>query len=240
MKLAGLISISLLLTSVAAAEDRVVDRRLEFLSALRERAYFDYALLYLEQLEARKDLPDELRQVLPLEKALIMLEDVRRSTAAAEQHAQLDLASGELSRFLQANPNHERAAQANSELGQVFVQKGRVDVFQSRSPANLRRKSELRNSAREFFQKAREVFTKAEAQHKAAFEKFDTHIDQKKFPKEYAARRAAEKNYLQAQFNLAHVTFYESETFDPGSDENIKLWNKQPYNLKKSTMPTAA
>ncbi len=44
MKLAWLISISLVLTTVAAAEDRVVDRRLEFLSALRERANFDYAL----------------------------------------------------------------------------------------------------------------------------------------------------------------------------------------------------
>ncbi len=177
----------------------------------------------MEQLEARQDLPDELSQVLPLEKALILLEDVRQSTAAAEQHAQLDLASGELSRFLQANPDHERAAQANSELGQVYVQKGRVDVFQSRSPANVRRKSELRKSAREYFQKARKVFTQAEAQHKAAFEKFDTHIDQQKSPKEYAARRVAEKNYLQAQFILAHVTFYESETFEPGSDENEKL-----------------
>ncbi|WP_339909183.1 hypothetical protein [Symmachiella dynata] len=233
MKLAWLISISLVLTTVAAAEDRVGDRRLEFLSALRERAYFDYALLYLEQLEARQDLSDELRQELPLEKALILLEDVRQSTAAAEQHAQLDLASAELSRFLQANPDHERAAQANSELGQVFVQKGRVDVFQSRSPSNLRRKSELRKSAREYFQKAREVFTKAEAQHKAAFEKFDTHIDQKKYPKEYAARRAAEKNYLQAQFNLAHVTFYESETFDAGSDENKKLLEKAAAQFEK-------
>jgi len=233
MKLAWLVPIWLVLTVFAVAEERVVDRRLEFLGALRERAYYDYALLYLEQLEGRQDLPDTIRQVLPLEKALILLQEVRQSTAAAEQHAQLDLASGELARFLKEHPDHERAAQANSELGQVFVQKGRVDVFQSRSPANVRRKPELRKSAREFFQQAREVFTIAESQHKAAFEKYDTHIDQKKFPRLFEERRAVEQNYLQAQFNLAHVTFYESETFDSDSDENKKLLQQAAEQFEK-------
>ena len=183
MKFGWFLPICLLLTAVAQAEDQpAADRRLEFLNALRERTYYDYALLYLDQLAERKDLPDEIRQILPLERGLTLLEEVRDSSASAAQHTQLDQARGELERFLKEHPNHERAAQANSELGQVFVQKGRVDVFQSRSLAHARNKDELRQSAREYFRQARDVFAKAVAQHKAAYDKFDVHIDERQFP----------------------------------------------------------
>ena len=50
---------------------------LEFVQGLRARGYHDYAMLYLEQLESRRNTPGEIRQVIAFEKGLTLLQDAQ-------------------------------------------------------------------------------------------------------------------------------------------------------------------
>lgn len=226
MNLRRLVWIGIVIAMTGNGSVRGEERSLEFLEALRARGYHDYGLLYLDQLQNRQSLPTEIRDVLPLERALTLLDGARVARNATEKLEQLNQASAELQRFLKQSPNHPRAAQANSELGQVTMQKGLVEVFQSRSPSNRSRKSEFQKQARQYFSQARSVFEAAAKQHGAAWESFDKFIDKKKESQKFEARRQAEANYIQAQYNLAIVTFHESETYEPGSDEHQRLLRK--------------
>ena len=62
-----LICSCVLLTSAAADEPA-----LKFLEGLRQRRYFDTALEYIDQLEGRSDLPQEVTKVLDLERGITL------------------------------------------------------------------------------------------------------------------------------------------------------------------------
>lgn len=209
------------------------ERYLDFLNALREKGYDDEALLYLQQLEGKKNLPAEIRAVLPLEKALTLLHEAQKIRDANKKHAQLDSARAALEQFLQQSPAHERAALANSELGGIIVQKGRIEARESRSPSNQSRKKELQQHARDYFRQAREVFEVAVKQHKAAWEQFPKNINENSEPAKFAAWRKAELKYIQSQFNLAKLTFHESETYDRLAKDNQRLLKQAANEFEK-------
>ena len=54
-----------------------------------KQLYFDTALYYLDQLASRPNLPDEIRQVIPYEKALTLLESSKASRNPEKQVEQL-------------------------------------------------------------------------------------------------------------------------------------------------------
>ena len=54
---------------VADAEEPYV----EFLQGLRDRSYYDYALLYLDTLQEDASVPKDIRDVIPYEKAATLL-----------------------------------------------------------------------------------------------------------------------------------------------------------------------
>src|SRR5205814_614012 len=126
-----------------------------------------------------------------------------------------------LDQFLKASPNHPDAAQANTELANVIVGKGKVEVMQSKSPANVAQKGEFQKKARAHFAEARQVFQVAHDRYKEALSKFDPHIAKTEKSK-HEARENAYVNYIQAQLNLAVLTYEEAQTWDKGSPENKK------------------
>ena len=200
------------LRSLGAAEPY-----LEFVEGLRNRDLHEYAILYLEQLEKRSNVPPEIKTVIPFEKGITLIEGVRGVRRPEDQTRQLDLARKYLEEFLKKNPKHALAPQANTELAQVLIGKGRVEVLQSRSPSNAGTKSEFQAKARKYFGEARKVFQAAHDQYKAEWEKYGVFIDQVKERQEYEAREKAALNYIQAQLNLAIVTYEEAQTYDAGS-----------------------
>src|SRR5437660_8073091 len=113
---------------------------------------------YLEKLEQRKDVPAEIKEVIPYEKALTLLDGARSVRAPELQSRQLDQARTYLEQFLKASPNHPDAAQANTELANVIVGKGKVEVMQAKSPANVAQKGEFQKKARAHFAEARQDF----------------------------------------------------------------------------------
>jgi hypothetical protein len=200
----------------AVAEEPYV----EFLQGLRDRGYHNYALLYLDSLRDDASVPQEIREVVPYEKASTLLMMARGGTITNPdvQSRQLGKALGFLDDFIKNSPNHPRAGEANSERAGILLGKGRVEVWQSRSPSNKENRGEFQKLALDFVVRARAIYQKAHDQHKAKWEAFPKFIDKVEEPKEFEARRMAEVRYLIAQLDLAHCLYEEGQASDQGSD----------------------
>src|SRR4029077_12579955 len=119
-------------------------------------------------------------------------------------------------------PTHANAGEANTELANVIVSKGKVEVLQSRSPANAGQKGEIQKRARAQFAEARKVFQAAYDRYKESYDKFDKFIPKTEKAR-YEARELAYRNFIQAQLNLSVLTYEEAQTYDKGSTENRKM-----------------
>jgi len=218
--------VCLVLASLLPAALSAGERDLEFVRGLREKRYFDYALLYLDQLENRPLLDRDVKVVLPYERAITHLEQSRTLRNAEARSKELDLAEASLEQFVKSAPDHPLAAQASTERAQILLGRGRVEVWQARSADNGSRRAEFQQRARELFGKARQLFQAAHDRHKAEWDKLPrTPIDpdQKELR---AAREKVEAGYLRAQLDLAICTYEESQTHDATAGEFRGLLSK--------------
>lgn len=226
MRILRSVVIALTVAAFAVPAAEAEEPYVEFLQGLRDRSYYKYALLYLDTLQEDPSVPKEVREVIPYEKASTLLLMARSGaiTNPEVQSRQLDQALGFLEEFIKNSPNHPRAGEANTERAGILLGKGRVEVWQSRSPSNKENRGEFQKRAREHVTGARAIYQKAHDQHKASWEAFDKFIDKVEEPKKFDARRKAEVRYIVAQLDLAHCLYEEAQTFDAASDEyNAKL-----------------
>ena len=205
---AGLIPLSH--TGTAQAEERFLD----FVRGLRERDYFDLTLIYLDKLEQRADVPDEVKQVLDYERAVTLLDSVKAERVPDKQSALLDKARGVLEKFLKDHNDHPLAAQASAELANVYLGKARVENLQARNPSNAGQKPQFQAKARDYLAQARKVYTDAKTKYEAIYKTFPTFIDPDKDKKQYEERESALVNFIQAQLNLGITTYEEAQTYD--------------------------
>ena len=123
-------------TALAQKPAPKVSREAHFVEALRQRGYFDYAQLYLDEAGKNPATPAEFKVVIPYERAVTFLEAGRQAASPTEKTPLYDRAVGFLDQFVKANPNHALAADANSQRGRILLGKARVEVWQSQSPSN--------------------------------------------------------------------------------------------------------
>ena len=96
-------------------------------------------------------------------------------------------------------------------VNQILLGKGRVEVWQSRSPSNKENRGEFQKKARDFVVQARAIYQKAHDQHKASWEAYPKFIDKVEEPKQFEERRQAEVRYIIAQLDLAHCLYEEAQ-----------------------------
>lgn len=221
MRILRSVVIALTVAAFAVPAADAEEPYVEFLQGLRDRRYYDYALLYLDTLRDDPAVPKEIKDVIPYEKASTLLVMARSGaiTNPEVQSRQLDQALGFLDEFIKNSPNHPRAGEANTERAGILLGKGRVEVWQSQSPSNKENRGEFQKRAREFVTRAREIYQKAHDQHKTTWESFDKFIDRVEEPQLYKDRQQAEIRYIVAQLDLAHCIYEEAQSFDKGSDE---------------------
>jgi cellulose synthase operon protein C len=191
----------------------------EFLRGLRDRQYFDMAILYLDQLSERASLPEETRQLIPFEKAATLQEWAKVSRSPEKQVEQLDQALAFLEQFTKQSPDHPKAADANSQRADILLGKARVEIIQSRSPVNQGNRLEYQKRARELVGQARTVFQAAYDGMEKAWKSFPTFIDADKEPERYAERQRVEVNLIRAQLDLALCRYEEAQTYDADNAE---------------------
>lgn len=193
----------------------------EFLQGMREKGYFDYALIYLDNVQANPKSTAEMKVLVPFEKAQVLIEWARSGQGGPDLAAKnYEQGSKLLEEFLAQNPNHPKAGQANSDRGRILLGKARIESWNARSPGNESSKSEMLGRAFESIQKAREIFQKARDQHEASWKSFNAFVDQKTDPDAFAKRSQAEVRFIQAQLDLCECTYEEAQTYDKDSKKH--------------------
>ncbi|MCA8987450.1 MAG: hypothetical protein KDA78_07410 [Planctomycetaceae bacterium] len=198
---------------------------LKFVQGLRERQYYDTAMLYLQTLETRQDVPAEIREVIPFERAVTMLESSSFSQNAEAQEELLDQAQAYLEQFIKTSPQHELAARANTELANIMIGKARVLVWDSRSPSNADNRLKFQQDARGLIQKARQIYQTAHDAYKTEWESYGVYIPEDETEKRQK-REVAEGLYMRSQLDLATCTYEEAQTYDVGSKEFLDILKK--------------
>ena len=215
------LSVLCLLTSRLSAAEPY----LEFVEALRDREYFDTAMEYLEWADARSDLPAAVKAVIPFEKAatLIQLAKVQRNPEAA--NATLSRAQAFLEQFLKANPDHPKAAKANSDAANVLVGKGKVALVQARSPSNASKRGDFLKQATVHFESARKLFQDSAVKYDKLWAAFPKFVDAIKDSEQAEAKEATERMKVRAELDVA-ITEYEMaqayEKDDPKYQSTLK------------------
>ena len=225
--------VALMVWIASARTSQAVEPYLEFVQGLRDQGYYDFALLYLDQISAKDSTPAEIKEIVPFEKAKTLMDSSKSIRSAEKQIEQLTQANAFLEDFVKANPNHPSAGDANSFRGTILLSKGQAENMQAKSPSNQGGKRDFQNKAREYVKQARQVFQTAFDQHEAAFKKFPVFINQQNDPEQYAARSTVEQNLITTSLSLGMCTYEEAQSYDAGSAEFKQLLNKAAEEFEK-------
>lgn len=207
------------LTSISAEPVR------EFVEGLRERGYSDMALIYLDEVEKRSNLPPELRELLPYERAQTLLTSARELGQVDAQRQQLDAAEAAFQQFSRSSPNHPLAAQANTWRGRILFEKARVEIFEADDPSHQSNRREFQSKARALLIEARRVFEAATSQNKQVFDQFPSFIPEHEKAKQ-AERARAENTYIETVFDTSKCQYWLARTYDRGDPEATQALKK--------------
>lgn len=216
---AGVALLALAATLPPATSVHAGERQLDFVHALAEHNYHDLAQFYLDRLQSGGELPEELRQVLPYEEAILLLGQARSEQDLVRREKQLDEARRKLEQFLAASPNHPRAAEAGKEFGKLKLERGRVALAQSQLPANRARRQALGEQARRFFEEARRTLDAALEQYESQLKELtrQIHAASENDSKVVEARDAIDRAIMQAKLDRALSQYEFAQTHDRGS-----------------------
>ena len=190
---------------------------LEFVHGLRQRQYYDLAETYLHQIESDEATPVEVRAVIPFERAVTLLESSRLIRNAETRSRHLDEATALFEKFTTESPNHPLRAQANTERARILLNKARLEMWNAASGDAER--------ARQLIAEARSVFQQAHDQHQVTWEKLKGFIPEDEKDRQ-AERAEAERQFMQAQLDLARCTYEDAQIFEDGSDKQVALLNE--------------
>ena len=229
LAMVGAIFTSLMAAGFAAAEEPFVP----FLQGLRERQYYDFAIVYLDGLATRPDVPEEMRQLIPYEKAVTLIESSRQLRNPARQLELLDQGEAFLAQFVKESPNHPKAGDANYERASIILNKARVEIIQSRSPNNQAAKGEYQARARALIQQAREIFQTAYNQYEAHWKTFPAFIDESQDAQKKRDREQAEIQLIKAALDLSLCTYEQAQTYSPDQPDFRKLLSEAAVQFEQ-------
>ena len=199
------------------------ERHLEFLAGMRAKGYYDFALFYLDQMQIKENVTEDIRQVIAYEKAMTLLESARNARNRATQNKLFNQALAYLKEFTTQYPDHPMTGRANTEHARILLGKAQVEIRQSRSPSNKGNRTEFQGRARDLISKARKIFHTAHEQHKAAWESFPRYLDNVEDKDRYQARKKAETAVIGTKIDKARCNYEEAQSYDTKSTEYKKL-----------------
>ncbi len=206
----------LCLSGVTVSDATATEPAQKFLQGLRERGYYDTAVDYLERMKTSRLAPIELKEILLYEMGTTLIEASRLQRDIAIREKQLDEARNALQRFVGQHPDHALVASANSQLGNLMVERARIKVEQTkRAGAD---KAALMADAKKVYDDAYKVFAKSQNDLKEKLAQMQASIS----PNDKAAialRDQLRADYLQAQLLAAAIREEAAETVPKGSKE---------------------
>ena len=196
----------------------------EFLQGLRERKYFDEALLYLDQMASSTMAPIELRETLIYEKGVTLVEAARQQRDPKLRQQNLDQAQQLLQQFVGQRPDHALANAARSQLGNLIVEQARF-AYDDSKRAQGADKDKLTAQANQFYEQGYKVFQDLQEQVRVQLERIPKVLDAR--DKQQAAmadrRTRLRADYLQTQLLAAAIREEMADVQPAGSDAAKKM-----------------
>lgn len=223
-----LLTLILACSTVASATEPV----LEFITGLRELGYYDTTLDYLSQIETNPQLPAEIKEVIPYERAQTLLENARKLNNLSDQRKQLDAAQAAFEQFVKATPNHPLAGRANTARGRILLEQARVEIWDGDKPSNEGNRDLFRKNARDMIKRAEGIFKQAVDQHEKRVASFPTFIPVEE-KVQRAERAEAEALFIEAQLDLAQCKYWEAQTFDKGTKERKDILTAAAFEFEQ-------
>jgi hypothetical protein len=193
----------------------------EFLKGLRARGLEELALDYLNQAEVSRLVAPEFRRRIPYHRGMTLLALMRRSADAAARAKWLDEARKELEQFAAANPKSVEAAEAQLQLGGVFVELARRQLGQAgdlppEAAYDLQREK-LRGEARNQLTQAGGQFERVAKIYAAELERSTAAAESDDTENEGLGRREYRARLAHAQYLLATTKFDTAPTYEKSS-----------------------
>ncbi len=131
------------------------------LDGLRQRGFYDTALVYLEQMKADPNAPEAIKEVLDYEIGITLLTGSESLDRDPEET--LDEAGAHFETFLAAHPHHPLAGKVRSHLANILLRRGRVLTEVTRqSELSQEKRAALLTEARAYYEKALPIYREAE------------------------------------------------------------------------------
>ncbi len=207
------------LTVMASGVASGVEPARQFIQGLRERGYYDTAVDYLNMMKTSKLAPVDLKETMLFDLGSTLIEASRLQRDVALREKQLDEARDALTRFVGQQPDHPLVNSANSQLGNLLVERSRIKMEQAKQPKGD--KAALQAAARQQYEEAYKVFTRAQNDLKERLLKMKV-VDPKD-AKAVETRDQLRADYLQVQLLGAAVREEMAETVPKGSQDHTTM-----------------
>lgn len=223
------------LTGLALADPAfAAEPYLEFVRGLRERGYYDVAEQYLDSLAKQPNVPRDVQELLPYERAVTLRDAARRLLDPDEQRIRFAAALAAFDEFAKASPNHPLAGTANSERAAMLIDQARVDLGDAAGSSDPAAQNTLRENARKQILAARQLFQTAAAQHQQRFQSFPLYIAEQDKDRK-AARDLAQAEHIQTQLDYAQTLYWEAQTWPTGNPRRNEALQQALEEFRKIT-----
>ncbi len=189
----------------------------EFLNALRERGYYDLALTYVDRLQRNPRTPSEIKEDLPYQRGLVLVEAARGSRDPVVRQRFLGRAEKALSDFVSLHADHESAPMARMQLANVMVDRARGLV--TRGETDPTASAELLREARDIFDQAHQHLLQSQGEMAATLKQMPVSTSTRRDAELVERRDELRNTYVQSKLASVRVLLEKAETLEADKKE---------------------
>ncbi|MEX2359015.1 MAG: hypothetical protein WEE51_11870 [Pirellulaceae bacterium] len=195
----------------------------EFLEGLLQRGYYEQALWYLDELEGKSGLPEEIKTELAYRRGLAQIEASRGQRNPTRKTEYLASADKNLADFIAKNPDHEKQIDATVARGNVLLEQAVIARMQAERATEDAEKAPHLETVQKRYDEAREVFQTANDRIREVLVEIGNVLDPKKDAKKIAYRDELRSLYMQTMLLATTGTFEKAKTLAEDDPERKKL-----------------
>ncbi len=192
-----------------------------FLDALRDRGYYDVALDYLSRLQAAPQVEANFKKRIPYEEATTLISAATAERDGEQKAKHLNAARDKLTEFVKSQPDPELAAEAESQLGNILVERAKSLLHRAKQPRFAAQKTALTDEARGLFTEAQAIFDSSEKKYVEHFKQLPK-TDGSESNSETETRREAWLAARRAQLWAAQAMYEAAPAYPTDSAERKK------------------
>ena len=216
----------------------------KFLSRLKEEGLYETGLKYLDNCAAKNRLPASMKDDLPLERNMLLQESLKTVKTPQQREERIAAIEKGYITFLDGAPKHPRRSEAQTNLGDLLLNRAQTALDDSKKEENKASAESLRTKARKGFTEAMGLYTKVTEELKPILESMKGDKIKPNDTEGKERREQYQKDYRGAQILIAKMMEFMSQTYEPQSADWRKWLEKSEAALsqiiEKTTGPTEA